>query len=208
MNLDFYSMMISIVFPIMFGIMAVYFLTIGLRGILTKRPFLVLTRWLFSLMFVVLIPMILLPLSLSSLPIGFNIINWVHPLIFGGILLMAWYQLKGYTAYAVTDTSFREALLAALQKLQLPYEESLSVIRLTSIDADLQVAVQSWMGCGVIRVKQRSHEPVLKEVVNAMNEYFRNSSVPTKMIACVISMVMGVIMVAFAIGMSFFPNFF
>ena len=85
---------------------------------------------------------------------------------------MMYYQLKGYTAYAVTDTSFREALLAALQKLQLPYEESLSVIRLTSINADLQVAVQSWMGTGIIKVKQRTHKPVLRQVVNAMNEYF------------------------------------
>ena len=69
---------------------------------------------------------------------------------------MMWYQLKGYVAYAVTDTSFREALLAALQKLQYPHEETLSTIRLTSIDADLQVAVQSWMGAGVIKVKQRT----------------------------------------------------
>lgn len=201
MKLDFYSMMISIAFPILFGMMAIFYFSIGLRGILAKRPFLVSNRWWLPIMFVAFIPIILLPLSLSSLPGGFNTINWVHPLIFGVILVTMCYQLKGYTAYAVTDTSFREALLAALQKLQLSYEESLSVIRLTSINADLRITM--WTGAGVIRVKQRSHEPVLKEVVNAMNEYFRNSSVPTKMIACVISMVMGVIMVAFAIGMCF-----
>ena len=204
MNLDFYEMIFSVVFPIMFGIMSVFFLSIGLRGILTKQPFLVSNKWFYSIMFVVLFPMVFLPLSLSSLPGGFNIINWVHPLMIGVILLMMWYQLKGYTAYAVTEASFREALLAALEKLQLPYEESLSVIRLTTIDADLQVAIQSWMGTGIIKVKQRGYNSVLKEVVNAMNEYFRNSSVPTNMISCIFILVTGGIMFAFAIGMFFF----
>ena len=204
MNLDFYEMIFSVVFPIMFGIMSVFFLSIGLRGILTKQPFLVSNKWFYSIMFVVLFPMVFLPLSLSSLPGGFNIINWVHPLMIGVILLMMWYQLKGYTAYAVTEASFREALLAALEKLQLPYEESLSVIRLTTIDADLQVAIQSWMGTGIIKVKQRGYNSVLKEVVNAMNEYCRNSSVPTNMISCIFILVTGGIMFAFAIGMFFF----
>ena len=146
----------------------------------------------------------LIAVVVSSLPSGFNVIIWANPLIFAVALLTTWYQLKGYTAYAVTDTSFREALLAALQKLQLPYEESLSLIRLTSINADLQVAVQSWMGTGIIKVKQRAHQPVLREVVNEMNEYFRNSSVPTNMISCVFDLVTGTIVVILAIGMIFF----
>jgi hypothetical protein len=59
------------------------------------------------------------------------------------------------------------------------------------------------MGTGIIKVKQRAHQPVLREVVNAMNEYFRISSLPTNMICCVFSMVTGVIVVAFAIGIFF-----
>ena len=139
------------------------------------------------MMFVVLVPCIVLSLtSLSS-----DIMDWISPLLYGVILLMMWYQLKGYVAYAVTDASFREALLAALQRLQLPYEESLSVIRLTSVNADMQVAVQSWMGTGTIKVKQREHRAVLREIVNAMNEYFRTSSVSTNMVTCIFWVVIG-----------------
>ena len=202
MNFDFYEMIFSIAFPIMFGLTAIYFLTIGLRGILTQQPFLVSNRWYLSVIFVVFIPLVLLNISLL-LPGNLDAINWVSPLLLVVVLVMMWYQLKGYTAYAVTDTSFREALLAALEKLQLPYEESLSVIRLTSIDADLQVAIQSWMGTGIIKVKQRGYHSVLKEVVNAMNEYYRISSVPTKMISCVFYLITGGILVAFAICMFF-----
>ena len=104
----------------------------------------------------------------------------------------------------VTDVSFRETLLAALEKLQLPYEESLSAIRLTSIQADLQVSVQSWMGIGIVKVKQRTHRSALREIVNAMNEYFRTLSVSTNMIPHIFFLVIGIFEVLFVIAMFFF----
>ena len=204
MELDYFDTIYSVLFPIVFGIMAIFFLGIGLRAILTKRPFLVSNRWLLSMMFVVLVPCIVLSLtSLSS-----DIMDWISPLLYGVILLMMWYQLKGYVAYAVTDASFREALLAALQRLELPYEESLSVIRLTSVNADMQVAVQSWMGTGTIKVKQREHRAVLTEVVKAMNDYFRTSSVSTNMITSVFMVVLGVVMTILALERTFFKGIF
>ena len=197
----------DLMFPIMFGIMAIFFLTIGIRGVLIKRPFLVSNRWWLSILFIVFIPIILLSFSLRH-PSSFYAINWVIPLILGLLLLRGWFHYRGYTAYAVTETSFREAVIAALQKLQLPYEESLSVIRLTSVEADLQVSVHSLMGTGIIRVKQRAHQTVLREVVNAMNEHFRISSVPRNMISCVFYLVMGGIIVFFAIDISLFRIIF
>ena len=206
MKLDFYDTVFPILSPILFGIAAIFFLTVGLRGILTKRPFLISQRWFLSIMCAIIIPTILLP-SLLSFP-GDFFMRWGSPLMFGFILLMMCYQMRGYTAYAVTDTSFREALLEALQKLQLPYEESLSLIRLTSIEADLQVSVQGWLGTGLIKVKQRAHRSVLREIVNAMNEYFRISSVPTNTITCVCSVVIGGFMVIFTVSMLFGRSIF
>ena len=121
---------------------------------------------------------------------------------------MMCYQMRGYSAYVVTDMSFREALVEALQKLQLPYEESLSLIRLTSIEADLQVSVQGWMGMGLIKVKQRAHRSVLREIVDAMNEHFRTSSVSTNMIPCVFSVIIGGFMVIFVVSMLFGRSIF
>ena len=207
MKLDFYDTVFPILSPILFGLMAIFFLVIGLRGILTKRPFLISQRWLLSIMFVAIVPTILLQFSLPF-PGDFNFMSWLYPLAFGVILLMMCYQMRGYIAYAVADTSFREALLEALQKLQLPYEESLSLIRLTSIEADLQVSVQGWLGTGLIKVKQRAHRSVLREIVNAMNEYFRISSVPTNMITCVCSVVIGGFMVIFTVSMLFGRSIF
>ena len=198
MKFDFYDVMS----PILFGFMAIVFLAIGLRGILTKRPFLISQRWLLSVMFAAFIPAILVHLLTPSFN-SFNFMNWLFPLAFAVILVMMCYQMRGYMAYSITDTSFREALVEVLQKLQLPYEESLSLIRLTSIEADLQVSVQGWMGTGLIKAKQRAHRSVLKEIVNAMNEYFRMSSVPTNMITCVFFLIMGIFAIIFAVGILF-----
>ena len=207
MKLDFYDAVFPILSPILFGMMAIFFLVVGLRAILTKRPFLMSQRWLLSIMFVAIVPTILLPFLLSF-PSDFNFMSWLHPLLFGVILLMMCYQMRGYVAYAVTDTSFREALVEALQKLQLPYEESVSLVRLTSIEADLQVSVQAWMGTGLIKMKQRTHRSVLKEIIKAMNEHFRMSSVSTNMIPCIFFVIIGVFMVIFAVSMLFGRSIF
>jgi len=132
------------------------------------------------------------------------ILKWLNPIIFTVVLVTMYFTLPGYTIFGVTDTSFREALLAALQKLQLPYEEVLSSIRLTSIEADLQVSVQSWVGSGIIKIKQRKHRSQLTEIVTVMNEHFRTSSVSTNLITCIIYLVMGILMAALGIGTVFF----
>ena len=204
MERDYFDIIYSVLFPMTAGLMAIFFFGIGIRAILTKRPFLVSNRWMLSLIFVALVPGIVLSLKSFS---G-EIMGWTTTLLYGVILVMMWYQLKGYVAYAVTDTSFREALVAALQKLQMPYEESLSVIRLTSVNADLQVAVQSWMGTGTIKVKQRAQSSVLKQIVPVMNEYYRTSAVSTNFVSCVFLVVVGVVMAIFALKDVFFISIF
>ncbi len=209
MELDSYIKVIFIIIPIVLGIMAIFFLTVGMRGILTKRPFMISNRWFLATILVVLIPSILLtvlPLFRSDA----GPIKWLNALACGSILMVIpalWYSLKGYATYGVTDASFREALIAALEKLQLPYEESLSAIRLTSIEADLQVSIQSWMGTGLIKVKQRAHRSYLKEIVNAMNEYFRMSSVSINMTSCVFSLVTGIFDVFLAVAVFFLGRY-
>ena len=195
------------IFSIMFGFLAAFFLIIGLRGILTRKPFLLSNRWLLVLMFVTFIPIILLPFyfALPDMDITkMDLMEWLNPAIFTVILVMMCFALKGYVAYGVTDTSFREALLAALEKLQLPYEETLSTMRLTSIDADLQVSIQSWLGSGMIKIKQREHRTLLSDIITEMNRYFSGSSTPIKLTTCIFYVVMGGLTVIGGIGMVFF----
>ena len=212
MELNYYMKLFSIMFPIALGIKAIFSFFIALRGILTKKPFMISNRWFLATILVAFIPLpvILVPLlSASGSGSDIHFMKWLIAILCGlvlSVILMVWYSLRGYVVYGVTDVLFRETLLAALEKLQLPYEESLSAIRLTSIQGDLQVSVQSWMGTGIVKVRQRAHRSALREIVNTMNEYFRTLSVSTNMIPCIAYLVMGIFEVLFAIAMFFFFN--
>ena len=175
--------------PVVFGVIAVLCMTIGLRGLLTKRPFLFPARWLLLFVMAMFLgPMAtLIPFSWPS-----QIMEWIPFLMFPILAVFMWIQFKGYLAFGVTERSFREGLLAALEKLQLPYEESLSSIRLTSLGVDLQVAIQSWMGSGQIKVGKGHHALLLKEIVQAMHKYFRTTAVETNMISCVLYVIIGI----------------
>ena len=70
----------------------------------------------------------------------------------------------------------------------------------------LQVSVQSWMGTGIVKIKQRAHRSALREIVNTMNEYFRTLSVSTNIIPCIFFLVIGIFEVLFVIAMFFFLN--
>ena len=206
--MDFSLHMFTIVLPIMFGVMAAFFLILGLRGILTKTPYLLSNRWLLLVMFVAFLPSIIIPFFFNLYNLyDMEVMNWLNPAVFTVVLVMMCFALKGYAAYGITDTTFREALLAALEKLQLPYEESLSSIRLTSIDADLQVAIQPWLGSGIIKIKQREHRSLLAEIVTEMNTHFSLSSGPIKHITFIFYVIMGVFMVIGGIGMLYFFHY-
>ena len=189
---------------VMFGVMGVVILAIGLRGLVTKRPFLFSARWfLFGMLLIFLGPLgTLFPRPFpSSRPL--EIVDWLPLLVFPVIAVVLWLQMKGYLAFAVTGKSFRDGLLAALEKLQLPYEESLSSIRLTSVEAELQVAIQSWMGSGQIKVKPGRHGPLLKKIVQAMKEHFRTSAVETNMISCAFFLILGIFAILMPLYMLF-----
>lgn len=83
MERDYFDTIFSVLFPIITGIMAIFFFGTGLRAILTKRPFLVFNRWMLSMIFVALVPGIVLSLKSFS---G-DIMGWTLPLLYGVILV-------------------------------------------------------------------------------------------------------------------------
>lgn len=183
--------------------MAVFCLVVGLRVFFTRCPFLISGKWFFGVGCAFFVLGMVPNLVFSPA----NPMNWVVVILVGAFFLMLWYSRKVYVAFAVTDASFREALFAALQNLRFPYEESLSVIRLTSIDADLQVSVESWIGIGRIKAKQKTRYSVLREIAKTMNSSFRASSSSKNIIFCVFLVVAGVGFVGFTIDLLDRPIF-
>ncbi len=222
MEPDFY---IKVLFSITLGMMTIPFLVIGIRGIKTQRPFLVSSVWPVAMILVVFIPLLLFPLLfMFSQPIPLTSLSLLLlsacsllTAVCSLLIVIVCDTMKGYMAFGVTYTPFHEGLLATLEELQLPYEEPSSLrrlrsvgskrlIRLTSVEADLQVSM--WMGTVHLKVKQNQHYSLLKEIANAMNQYFRTSSLGTNMIpfAFYLLTAVGVFTVVLTIGVLFFPS--
>jgi hypothetical protein len=196
------NLLITVLFPVLFACMALFFLVIGLRGIVFKKPFLISTRWLFVLVLLGFSPGMFqfawLP-KFSGGPGMLLALGWLIPAMFIVILVFLYLTLRGYTAFGVTDKSFREGLLYSLRKLNLPYEETLATLRLPTIGADLQVSAQSWMGTGQVKMKQRQFSTVLRDIVNGMNEYYQSGAVSeVNLTCCIFYAVIGVFLAALA----------
>ncbi len=197
-----HKFLITALFPLLFGVMALFFLAIGLRGIVSKKPFVISSRWFLILVLLGFSPSILMTIPFSGQSDGSGqlaVVQWLIPIILLVVLIFLYFTLKGYTALGITDVSFREALVASLKRLDLPYEETLAMVRLATIGADLQVAVQSWIGTGQLKMKQRQFNKVLSDIVRGMNEYYQSGSISKmNLTCCIFYVVMGVLMALFA----------
>lgn len=112
--------------------------------------------------------------------------------------------MTGYMIFGVSDETFREALTSALNKLNLPYEETISKIKLTGLNADLQAAVASWMGTAQIRIKQWQHVRYAKDIANSMDDYYKNNSVKVNNIAFIVYLILGIFTIAFVFAFAIF----
>jgi uncharacterized protein len=192
---------ITVLYPCLFVVMSAFFLVIGLRGVMTKKPFLISARWLLVLVVLGLTPSMLNALTFpgSGADTGTLALHWLVPGVLVIVLIFLSFAMRGYIAFGVTDTSFREGLLASLKGLNLEHEETLSVLRLPAMGADLQVAVQSWMGTAQIKMRQRKFHAVLHDIVRAMNDYYRNAEIPKiNLTSCIFYVIVGVFLLVFA----------
>lgn len=186
--------------PVIFGVMAVFFLVLGLRGIVTRKPFVISSRWILGLFILAFTPNVAMSLLWPSPSTGgaISLMRWFLMTMLAVLLVFLFLSVRGYVAFAVTDTSLREALVASLAKRHLEFEEKLGALRLPSLDADLQVAVQGWIGTGQLKMKQRRASRALGGIVAGVNEYFRENVVAAKLGVCVFYLIFGVLIGATA----------
>ena len=199
---------LKVVFPCLLVMMGLVFLAIGGRGIATRKPFLLSARWFLGIGLLGLAPgCVVMPFLLANPRTGgaLDLLPWLNPAMFVVVAISMWLSSRGYMAFGVTDVSFREGLLAALDELQLPHEETLGSMKLPSVGADLQISVQSAMGMGQLRAKQRRHAALLADVVAAMNRYFQSTTVEVNLAGSLLYCVLGVF-ILIAAGVFAFPS--
>ncbi len=155
---------------------------LGVMGFIIRRPF-VFSLFPMLMIFAALIPISILVIFFFNFPgdSDFNSITHIFMLVYLAYILflifMMLYQLLNYAVLGSNDETLRNALTYALEKLNLPYQETVSKIRLTGLNADLQVMNISWIGSANIRIKQFKHFRSIRDISAAMNEYYKMTPV-------------------------------
>lgn len=188
-------------FVSLFALMAIFFLLIGVRIVVTKKPLLINSRIFFVFMILCFSPQLINFMNLFGTEAGARMgaILYLNPLLYTLLLSFFWIQMKGYIAVGVHDESFRDAIHYSLNKNEMPFEEQLSLIKLTSIGAQLQIAVQSWVGTAQLKLKNSNDKSIIKKIVLVINDYYFENDIDVNNITAVFYILMGIVMLAFSI---------
>ena len=195
----------KIYYPFLMALMGAFLLFIGARVIASKRPIFMPSRFFFAFMVLAFSPQFVNTVNMFSkdLPGNMGLIIYLSPLMIVCLLVFFWFQMKGYMVIGVSDDSFRDALHFSLNKNNLPFEEQLSVIKLTSINVNLQIAIQSWIGAGQIKLKRSKDTKILPAIISGINQYYDENNIRLNNITSIFYVVMGIFMLVFA-GAFFF----
>jgi hypothetical protein len=189
-------------------IFGVFSIGVGIFGLAKRRP--VLFPTLYYNGFVLLIFLLGLIFSFiqffSSRRVGNPFLN-IAPFIL--LVLIAWLafssrrQTSGYMILGIYDDTFRDAITHALRKLNLPYQETISKIRLLSLNVDLQAQVTSWIGIATIHIKQPQHVQHLKSIADTMSNHYAHKSIKVNNFAFASCVMIGICIITLVLVMAF-----
>lgn len=189
----------NIYFPILFAFMAVFFLYIGIKVIVSKRPLLLSSKIFFIFMVFAFSPQLIMSIERLTTSTGdMGLFFYINPLMFIVLLIFFWIQMKGFMAIGISDDSFRNALHYSLNQNQIQFEEQLSLIKLTGLNAELQVAVQSWVGTGQLKLKKSKDKYLLAKLVSSINDYYISNAITPNNTTSIFYIVMGLFMSVFS----------
>jgi hypothetical protein len=189
-------------FPLISGLMGVIFLALGLRGILTKKPYIISSRWMFLIILISFSPSLLSMSTFFTAPsslkgsLTFSLIPWMLLAMYAVMLTLFWLAMQGYTAFGITDSSFREGIIDTLDKMEIPFEETLGGIYLSSIGANLKVAIQSSMGTAQISIRPRKFNPTLNKIAKGLSNYYQTYPTSANFTICYFYTILGLLLVA------------
>ena len=197
---------LHVAMPAILGLLAACMLAMGLRSLITRRPYVFSARWLLAFVLLGFLPGALGPLltTFGSSPHGSGSLRfamWLQPVMFVALAIFFALIMRGYVVIGITEASMREALFAALSKLQLPHEETLGSIRLPTVPAELQVAVQSWVGTGQLKPRTRGSSRVTTSIAEEMNAHFRTGSAEINLTCPIAYVVMAVLLIAMDVAL-------
>jgi len=165
-----------IILAVIFALQSLTFILAGLRILRAKRPFIMSQRWRVILGFALplgIIAYIVWPKypGESRLP-AFLVIGCMTMVC--GINL--WQSREGIVVGA-TETTLHDALRYALNRLSLPYEESVKAFRLPTLNNELVAETIAIDGMFFLRLKRFGNRRAIRQLAADVNEFFKTAPV-------------------------------
>ena len=106
--------------------------------------------------------------------------------------------MKGYMAFAISDTYFREALLASATSLGFSIEETMSHLRIKETGQEMQVAIQGWMGTAQLKSTGKGSNAV-RQIAEGMIKYFQSTPGIMNFTTSYFYLIIGAFMIAISV---------
>lgn len=201
---------ISLIFMTAEILLGLFCLVLGIRIFRSQRPIFISARHYFMFICLAFLPRLLMPVIdyffWKDMPAGdlglppvfsiMNVLLFLMPLV---VLVLFWFQMQGYIVFGISGDSFRTALHDALHRYNIPFEEQLSTLKLTSLDTDLQISAQFWLGTGQIKLKNRRQGQVLEKIVQGLNTYYAENKVAVNKLTAIFDVIFGVLLLILAL---------
>ena len=109
--------------------------------------------------------------------------------------------MKGYMAFAISDTYFREALLASANSLGFSIEETMSRLKIKETGQEMQVAIQGWMGTAQLKSTGKESNDIVRKIAEGMSKYFQSTPGKMNYMTSYFYLIMGAFMIALSVWM-------
>ena len=159
------------VMPSFILVLAVYFFVVSLNPLLSQKPLVMSMNWNFGFVCVSFLPMVL-DSFIFSIPKGFDLMQWISPLMFIVLLVFMKRQMQGYLIFAVSEEYFREALLKSISNLGYASEETMGGIKIKETGETLKVVIQGWMGTVQMKGGKDITAKTMRSIISEMRAYF------------------------------------
>ena len=179
------------------------FLLVGLCGLLGRTPLVFPARRMILLILPCFLPGLTVPLLYLAgrrlHPAGASppLVFFLPIAIFLAVLLLVLKVLRGYTILGAGDRALADGLRQALERLGLPYEESLGRMRLPTRNADLSLHVQPGTGSAQLRMEPEDR-PLLDQIAGALRAALAAPGAPGQRLVFGVFTGVGLLMLAVA----------
>ncbi|MDR1133900.1 MAG: hypothetical protein LBL05_07020 [Synergistaceae bacterium] len=191
------------VLPPLLFLYAIVFLFIGLKAMIKNKPSVINSKWLFVMIFFSVLPYAIhstIDLFEYGFKGPFGLILSITPILFIVYVVFFYFIIKGYSIYCVNDIDFREAVISSLNNASVKFEEKMNKIELTELNNELSIAFTSWVGAGMIKLKNKKDKVIFINIIDGIKQFFKEKNIKAKKMLAIFYVIFGIFFIILGAG--------